>query len=54
MSEDKKSNWSRRDLLKGIAGVPIVGSVWWAGASKGVNTTQARDSILKTLNHAVT
>jgi predicted dehydrogenase len=50
MSEDKKSNWSRRDLLKGIAGVPIVGSVWWAGASKGVNNTQARDSILKTLN----
>ena len=50
MSEDKRNNWSRRDLLKGMVGMPIVGSVWWAGASKGVNDTQARDSILKTLN----
>ena len=50
MSKNKRNNWSRRDLLKGIAGMPIVGSVWWAGASKGVNNTQARDSILKTLN----
>tara|TARA_A100000164_G_C21922737_1_gene781500 strand:+ start:813 stop:2429 length:1617 start_codon:yes stop_codon:yes gene_type:complete len=50
MSKDNKNNWSRRDLIKGIAGMPIVGSVWWAGASKGVNNTQSRDSILKTLN----
>ena len=50
MSEDKRNNWSRRDLLKGMVGMPIVGSVWWAGASKGVSDTQARDSILKTLN----
>ncbi len=49
MSEDKRNNWSRRDLLKG-AGMPVVRSVWWAGAKKGVSTTQARDSILKTLN----
>ena len=50
MSEDKRNNWSRRDLLKGIAGMPIAGSVWWAGARQGVINTQARDSILKTLN----
>ena len=50
MSEDKRNNWSRRDLLKGMVGMPIVGSVWWAGASKGMNDSQARDSILKTLN----
>ena len=49
MSKNKRNNWSRRDLLKGIAGMHIVGSVWWAGASKGVNNTQERDSILKTL-----
>jgi hypothetical protein len=51
MEEDKKaSKWSRRDLLKGLAAVPIAGGVWWAGASESVKNNQARDVFLKTLN----
>ncbi len=37
-------------MLKGIAGIPIVGGVWWAGASRTSKNTQARDAILNTLN----
>ena len=37
-------------MLKGIAGIPIVGGVWWAGASASSKNTQARDTILNTLN----
>lgn len=51
MEEDKKiGKWSRRDLLKGLAAVPIAGGVWWAGASESVKNNQARDVFLKTLN----
>ena len=50
MSEENKKNWSRRDILKGIAGAPVIGAVWWAGAKKSTQKSQSRDSILKTLN----
>ena len=51
MEENKKiGKWSRRDLLKGLAVVPIAGGVWWAGASESVKNNQARDVFLKTLN----
>lgn len=52
MSEENKnsSKWSRRDIIKGIAGVPIASAVWWAGSTKGATNTQARDAILQTLN----
>ena len=52
MSEEEKNSgsWSRRDIIKGIAGVPIAGAVWWAGANSTSKNTQARDAILKTLN----
>jgi predicted dehydrogenase len=51
MGEEKNGGrWSRRDWLKGVAGIPIVGGVWWAGANKTSKNTQARDVILKTLN----
>lgn len=51
MANDKKpGKWSRRELLKGLAAAPIVGSVWWAGASISSKNTQARDAFLKTLN----
>lgn len=49
MSENKRF-WSRRDILKGIAGAPIVGAIWWAGARKTGQKSQSRESILKTLN----
>ncbi|MBO6523073.1 MAG: Gfo/Idh/MocA family oxidoreductase [Balneolaceae bacterium] len=50
MSEENKKNWTRRDVLKGIAGAPIVGAVWWSGARKTSQKSQSRESILKTLN----
>lgn len=51
MEEDNKTGkWSRRDLLKGLAAVPIAGGVWWAGASESVKNNQARDVFLETLN----
>ncbi len=50
MADENKKKWSRRDVLKGIAGAPIVGAVWWAGARKTNQKSQSRDVILKTLN----
>ena len=50
MSEENKTPWSRRDILKGIAGAPIAGAVWWAGAGKTSKKSQSRESLLKTLN----
>lgn len=42
--------WSRRDMLKGLAGIPISGAVWWAGASNTVRNKREREKILQTLN----
>ncbi len=52
MSEEKNQNsgWSRRDMLKGLGGIPIVGSVWWAGASYAGELKREKQSILETLN----
>lgn len=50
MAEEKNIKWTRREVLKGIAGAPIVGAVWWAGAEKSGRKSQSRESILKTLN----
>lgn len=50
MSEKNKKTWTRRDILKGIVGAPVVGAVWWAGASKSGKKSQSRDHVLKTLN----
>ncbi|MEM7549412.1 MAG: Gfo/Idh/MocA family oxidoreductase [Bacteroidota bacterium] len=51
MSEEKGfGRFSRRKLLKGIAGVPIVGAAWWAGASDTVRKRKEREAILETLN----
>ena len=50
MSEENKKTWSRRDILKGIAGAPVVGAVWWAGDRKSSQKSQSRESVLKTLN----
>ncbi|MFY0655034.1 MAG: Gfo/Idh/MocA family oxidoreductase [Cyclobacteriaceae bacterium] len=51
MAEDKKtSGLSRRDIIKGLAGIPIVGGVWWAGASKSSKGKREREEFLKTLN----
>lgn len=50
MSEENKRTFTRREILKGIAGAPVVGAIWWAGATKSKQKSQSRDSILKTLN----
>ena len=42
--------WSRRDILKGIAGIPIVGGIWWAGAYDATSKKKERKAILETLN----
>jgi predicted dehydrogenase len=45
----KFDSWTRRDILKGLAGIPIVGGVWWAGASDAVAKKKERQKILETL-----
>jgi predicted dehydrogenase len=50
MSEENKRTFTRREILKGIAGAPVVGAIWWAGAAKSRQKSQSRESILKTLN----
>ncbi|UII76552.1 Gfo/Idh/MocA family oxidoreductase [Flagellimonas sp. HMM57] len=42
--------WSRRDLLKGLGGLPILGAVWWAGAANTVYNRRGRSEILQQLN----
>ncbi len=41
--------WSRRDMLKGLGGLPILGAVWWAGASSTVGKKRKRSEILEQL-----
>ena len=43
-------NWTRRDLLKGLGGLPILGAVWWAGASSTVEKKRKRSALLERLN----
>lgn len=42
--------WTRRDLLKGLGGLPIMAAVWWAGAENTVNKLSKRSEILETLD----
>ncbi|WP_222983657.1 Gfo/Idh/MocA family protein [Flagellimonas meishanensis] len=42
--------WTRRDLLKGLGGLPILGAVWWAGAGSTVHNRRERNEILEQLN----
>ena len=42
-------NWSRRDVLKGLGGVPVLGALWWAGATQITGKAQERQTILNTL-----
>ena len=52
MSEESKSSnrFSRRNLLKGLAGVPILGAAWWAGASSSVSKRRESQEILDMLD----
>jgi predicted dehydrogenase len=42
--------WTRRDLLKGLGGLPILGAVWWAGAISATSNKKERLEILEQLN----
>ncbi len=42
--------WTRRDLIKGLGGLPVLGAVWWAGAASTVNKRKERSAILEQLN----
>ena len=45
--------WTRRDVLKGLGGLPIVGGIWWAGAANSLVSNKERlerQDILEQLN----
>ncbi len=51
MSEGQNTNkFSRRNLLKGLATIPIVGAAWWAGASSTTKKRKQRESIMNALD----
>jgi predicted dehydrogenase len=52
MSDKKDMNpgWSRRSLIKGLAGVPLLGAAWWAGKKFADEITGKREEILNTLD----
>jgi predicted dehydrogenase len=44
------NSWSRRDMLKSLAGVPILGTVWFAGAKLTGSAKKEKEFLLETLN----
>ena len=42
--------WTRRDVLKGLGGLPIAGGIWWAAAANSVLSSKERSEILEQLN----
>lgn len=44
------SKWSRRDLLKGLGGLPLIGGIWFAGTKVAGNAKQEKNFLLETLN----
>ncbi len=51
MSENKSSwKWSRREILKGLTGIPFLGTVWWAGAGFSKKIQDKKSKILESLN----
>lgn len=42
--------WTRRELLKGLGGLPILGAVWWAGAASALGNRKERLELLQQLN----
>ncbi len=43
-------SFTRRDALKGLGGIPILGAVWWAGAATTVAKKKERTALLEQLN----
>ena len=42
--------WTRRAMLKGLGGIPVLGAVWYAGASSVVGKKRERSELLEQLN----
>jgi predicted dehydrogenase len=49
MAGNSFGKWSRRDVIKGLAGVPVAGAIFWAGATKAGQQKRERDAILEAL-----
>jgi predicted dehydrogenase len=50
-NENKKSSGlSRRDILKGLSGIPFLGAIWYAGAKTATAAKRERNFLLETLN----
>ncbi len=47
---DILGRFSRRKLLKGLAGIPIAGAAWWIGANTSAKKIKERDAILNALD----
>lgn len=41
--------WTRRDVIKGLGGLPIVGGIWWAGAANTLLYSKEKTEILEQL-----
>lgn len=50
MSEKRKITWTRREVLKGIAGAPLVGAVLWGGSTKTKQKAKEGEHLLEALN----
>jgi predicted dehydrogenase len=44
------NSWSRRDMLKSLAGLPILSGVWFAGAKTTVEAKREKQFLLESLN----
>lgn len=44
------SKWSRRDLLKGLGGIPLISGIWYAGAKVTGDAKRERNFLLEKLN----
>jgi predicted dehydrogenase len=44
------SKWSRRDMLKGLGGIPLFSAAWYAGAKITGNAKREKNFLLETLN----
>jgi hypothetical protein len=44
------SKWNRRDILKTLGGIPLLGAVWYSGASLAGSAKREKQFLLETLN----
>ena len=42
--------WNRRDMLKALGGIPLLGAVWYSGANLAGSAKREKQFLLETLN----